>query len=301
VLGARRAAQQAVQADVLAVIGPSWSSQAMVMAPILQAAGIPMISTTATANGVTGIGDYIFRVCYTNDFQAEALTRFAWENLKARRTAVLTIADDIYSETLSAEFIERFAGRGGRVEAQLRYLQTSVDFAEQLAAVQRASPDLVFVPGYTGDVGLILRQARRIGLTMPFLGGDGWTGIEQNTHLGPLLGDNYHTSHWHPAIDTPSSRTLLNVLTGHYGEEALGLMDAGNATEYDALNLLVDAVRRAGRFDRTAIREALAATKDFPGASGTISFRGARDPAKPIVVLRITRAGAAYVTRMEPQ
>jgi branched-chain amino acid transport system substrate-binding protein len=148
---------------------------------------------------------------------------------------------------------------------------------------------------------LILRQARRIGLTIPFLGGDGWTGIEQNTHLGPLPGDNYHTSHWHPAIDTPSSRTLLNVLTGHYGEEALGLMDAGNATEYDALNLLVDAVRRAGRFDRTAIREALAATKDFPGASGTISFRGARDPAKPIVVLRITSAGAEYITRMEPQ
>lgn len=301
VLGARRAAQQAVQADVLAVIGPSWSSQAMAMAPILQAAGIPMIATTATANGVTEIGDYIFRVCYTNDFQAEVLARFAWENLKARRAAVLTIADDIYSETLSAEFIERFAGRGGRIEIQLRYLQTSVDFAEQLTAVQTASPDLVFVPGYTGDVGLILRQARRNGLTMPFLGGDGWTGIEQYAHLGPLPGENYHTSHWHSAIDTPSSRVLLSALAAHYGDEALGMMDAGNATEYDALNLLVDAVRRAGRVDRAAIRDALAATKDFSGASGSISFLGSRDPAKPIVVLRIAAAGAVYVTRLEPQ
>jgi branched-chain amino acid transport system substrate-binding protein len=301
VLGARWAALQAVQAGVVAVIGPSWSSQAMVMAPILHEAGIPMIATTATAKGLTGLGDYIFRVCYTNDFQAEALARFAYENLEARRAAILTIADDIYSETLSTEFSERFAGRGGRIEIQLRYLQTAVDFAEHLAAVQAASPDLVFVPGYTGDAGLILRQARRLGLTMTFLGGDGWTGIEQYAHLGPLPGDNYHTSHWHPSIDTPSSHTLLNALTAHYGEEALTMMDAGNATEYDALNLLVDAIRRAGSIDRVVIRDALAATKDFPGVSGSISYQGSRDPAKPIVVLRIDSAGAIYVTRMEPQ
>jgi branched-chain amino acid transport system substrate-binding protein len=300
-LGARWAALQAVQAGTVAVIGPSWSSHAMVMAPILQDAGIPMIATTATANRITGLGDYIFRVCYTNDFQAEALARFAWKNLGARRAAVLTIADDIYSETLSTEFSERFVGRGGRIEIQLRYLQTAVDFGEHVAEVQAVAPDLVFVPGYTGDVGLILRQARRLGLTMPFLGGDGWTGLEQYAHLGPLSGDNYHTSHWHPSIDTPSSHALINALTAHYGDEALTIMDAGNATEYDAFNLLVDAIRRAGRIERAAIRDALAATKDFPGASGTISYRGSRDPTKPIVVLRIASDGAVYVTRMEPQ
>jgi branched-chain amino acid transport system substrate-binding protein len=93
---------------------------------------------------------------------------------------------------------------------------------------------------------------------------------------------------------------LLNALTAHYGDKALGMMDAGNATEYDALNVLVDAVRRAGSLDRSAIREALAATQDFPGASGSISFQGERDPAKAIVVLRITSDGAVFVTRMEP-
>ncbi|MBE0583735.1 MAG: ABC transporter substrate-binding protein, partial [Desulfofustis sp.] len=300
-LGARWAALQAVGAGVVAVIGPSWSSQAMVMAPILQEAGIPMIATTATAAGITGLGDYIFRVCYTNEFQAEALVRFAWENLGVRRAAILTIADDIYSETLSDEFSERFVGRGGRIETRLRYLQTAVDFGEQLAAVQAASPDLVFVPGYTGDAGLILRQARRLGLAMPFLGGDGWTGLEQYDHLGPLAGDNYHTSHWHPSIDSPASRVLTNALTEQYGEEALGMMDAGNATEYDALNLLVDAIRRAGCIDRVAIRDALATTQEFPGVSGSISYQGSRDPAKPIVVLRVASGGAAYVTRMEPR
>lgn len=299
-LGARQAAHDAIKAGVVAVVGPSWSSQAMAMGPVLQQAGIPMLGATTTAPGVTAIGDYIFRVCYTDDLQARILARFARQDLGAVRAVVVTIAGDVYSEGLSAGFTQHFTALGGVVAGQVRYLQDAMDFAAQVEAVRREAPDLVFVAGYTRDSGLLLKQARGAGLGMPFLGGDGWTALEHYPYLDPARGENYYVSHWHPADASPASREFVELLLREFGPDALESIDAGNANAYDALCLVADAIRRAGSAEPSAIRDALAATDGFAGVTGTISFRGSRDPVKPLVVLRITPDAVEFVKKVEP-
>lgn len=299
-LGARQAALDAVKAGVVAVVGPSWSSQAMAMGTVLQRAGIPMIGATTTAPEVTAIGDFIFRVCYTDDLQARVLARFARQDLAAARAVVVTIAGDVYSEGLSAGFTKHFTALGGTVVRQERYLQDAMDFAGQVEAVRREAPDLVFVAGYTRDSGLLLKQARGAGLDMPFLGGDGWTALEHYPYLDPAKGENYYVSHWHPDDSSPASREFVGLLRREFGPDALSTIDAGNANAYDALCLVADAIRRAGSAEPAAIRDALAATDGFAGVTGTISFRGSRDPVKPMVVLRITPSAVEFVKKVEP-
>lgn len=299
-LGARQAAHDAVKAGVVAVVGPSWSSQAMAMGPVLQQAGIPMLGATTTAPDVTAIGDYIFRVCYTDALQARVLARFARQDLGAARAVVVTIAGDVYSEGLSAGFTQHFTNLGGVVAGQVRYLQDAMDFTGQIEAVRREAPDLVLVAGYTRDSGLLLKQARGAGLDMPFLGGDGWTALEHYPYLDPAKGENYYVSHWHPDDASPASREFVDLLRREFGPDALESTDAGNANAYDALCLVADAIRRAASAEPAAIRDALAATDGFPGVTGTISFRGSRDPVKPLVVLRITPDSVEFVKKEEP-
>lgn len=300
VLGARQAALDAVRAGVAAVVGPSWSSQAMAMGPVLQQAGIPMIGPTTTAVEVTGIGDYIFRACYTDASQARALARFAYEDLRARRAVVVTIAGDVYSEGLSDAFSQGFAALGGSVAARTRYLQNAMNFEEQVRVIAEESPDLVFVAGYTRDSGLLLKQARGAGLRMPFLGGDGWTALEHYPYLDPAKGENYYVSHWHHEFDSESSRKFVKLLFDEFGPRALTMIDAGNANAYDALGLIADAIRRADSADPAAIRDALAATVKYPGATGFISFENSRDPSKALVVLRITPDKIEFVKMVDP-
>jgi branched-chain amino acid transport system substrate-binding protein len=299
-LGARQAALSAVAAKVTAVVGPSWSSQAMAMGPVLQEAGIPMLGATTTAPEVTGIGDFIFRVCYTDALQAKALGRFAFDDLKARRVVVVTIAGDVYSEGLSDAFSREYAALGGVVATQLRYLQNAMNFEEQVRAIGEMSPDLVFVAGYTRDSGLLLKQARGAGLGMPFLGGDGWTALEHYPYLDPAKGENYYVSHWHPDLDSKASRSFVKLLFDEFGPDALNMIDAGNANAYDAVGLVAEAVRRAGSADPAAVRDALAATENFAGVTGSISFKDSRDPRKSLVVLRIMPDKVEFVKTVDP-
>ncbi len=299
-LGARQAALDAVKSGVVAVVGPSWSSQAMAMGPVFQKAGIPMIGPTTTAAEVTGIGDFIFRACYTDAQQAKALARFAFDDLQARRAVVVTIAGDVYSEGLSDAFSQGFGALGGTVATRMRYLQNAMNFEEQVRVIGEMSPDLVFVAGYTRDSGLLLKQARGAGLRMPFLGGDGWTALEHYPYLDPAKGDNYYVSHWHHEFDSEANSAFVKLLFDEFGPRALTMIDAGNANAYDAFGLVADAIRRADSAEPAAIRDALAATEQFPGATGFISFKNSRDPSKALVVLRITPDTVEFVKTVEP-
>lgn len=299
-LGSREAARDAVKAGVAAVIGPSWSSHAMAMAPVLQKAGIPMIGATTTAPEVTQVGDYIFRVCYTNRQQALALARFAARDLKAESAAVLSIAGDVYSEGLAEAFSLEFERLDGNTVVERSYLQSSMDFSSQLDDVKEANPDVVFVPGFARDSGLILKQARNMGMQMPFLGGDGWTALEQYPYLDPANGDNYYTSHWHHSSEHPQSRDFVRMLKKELGPDALSLVDSGNPCAYDAMMVVADAIRRAGDASSESIRDTLLATKEYAAVTGAISFDGSRDPLKPLVILQITRSGTRYIKTDTP-
>lgn len=300
-IGSYQAAMQAVEMGVSAVVGPSWSTHAMIMAPVLQQAEIPMVGATTTAPGVTEVGNYIFRACYTNDVQARVLAKYAIEDLNARTAATLVIAGDVYSEDLSAVFQQTFRELGGQIVARQTYLLSAMDYSQQLDIIQEANPDLVFVPGFARDSGMILTQARKKGLNMPFLGGDGWSALEQYPHIGELTGNNYYVSHWHPTSDSPASQAFVEYIKKELGQGAMQYIDAGNPVAYDALSLVADAIRRAGSSDPTAIRDALAQTVDFPAVTGNITYNDSRDPEKPLVVLSIAGRHVYYEKTISPQ
>lgn len=300
-IGSHQAALQAVKAGAVAVVGPSWSSHAMAMAPVLQKAGIPMVGATTSAPDVTRVGEFIFRACYTNALQAEVLAKYARETLRAQSAGMLVVAGDVYSEDLAEQFRAEFSRLGGTVLTTEHYLLSSMDFEKELRAVQAARPDVIFVPGFARDSGLILKQARNMGITVPFLGGDGWTALEEYPYIGELSGENYYVSHWHRDDDSPASRRFLDRVRRDLGAETLAVIDAGNPVAYDAFGLVLDAIKRAGTSEPAAIRDALAETTDFHGVTGVISFTGSRDPRKPLVILQILGKHVTYVKTVTPE
>lgn len=300
-LGAYQAAQDAVKAGAVAVVGPSWSSHAMAMAPVFQKAGIPMVGATTTAPEVTQVGSFIFRACYTDGLQAAALAKFAYEDIGARRAAMLVVAGDVFSEGIASMFRKRFEAMGGKVVSSHQYLLSSMEYGKQLHAVAADEPDLVFVPGFARDSGLILKEARSMGMEMPFLGADGWSALEQYPHIGSLAGRNYYSSHWHHGLDTAESRAFVRLIRQEIGDDALEKTDSGNPVAFDALMLLVEAIRSAGSDHPKAIRDALASISGYRGVTGTISYNGKRDPEKPVVLLQLSGKSVEYVKTVQPK
>src|SRR5690606_9569726 len=163
---------------VVALLGEVASGRSLEAAPIAQTNGVPMISPSSTNPQVTQTGDYIFRVCFTDPFQGRLLAEFARRTLGAQRVAVFSDVAAPYSVGLARYFREPFVASGGEIASEQRYTGGDKDFRAQLTAIKAANPDAIFVPGYYTDVGLIVAQARQLGITVPLFGGDGWEAPE---------------------------------------------------------------------------------------------------------------------------
>lgn len=273
-IGAKWAGEQAALMDAHGVAGAVWSSLALSLAEVCQRKGIPMITSVATRPRVTRVGDFIFRVCFTDDFQGRILADFARSELGARTAAVMVNRNEEYSQTLADFFVLFFVHRGGRLVWDNFYNGAAVDFSDALRGIVAAKPDVLFVPGYSRDGGLILRQARGLGLNATFLGGDGWDG-PIDRYAGDALEGSYFSNHWHPGIASPENREFLEHYRRIHGD---GPVSTFTPLGYDAVTVFADAVRRADSEDRSAIRDALAATRGFLGATGVISFDNHGDP-----------------------
>ncbi len=286
-IGATIAAREAVKRDVVAVIGSHWSSHSLAMAPILQAAGIPMISPGSTNPEVTLVGDYIFRACFLDSFQGRAMARFAIDELQARSAVVLRNIDEAYSIMLADFFLEAFQQRGGVILADLEYRGTAITFTQSIQEIQKLAPDIVYIPGYTRDSGFLIKQAKNMGLKAVFLGGDAWDEIEK--YAGNLLDGSYQSAPWHPDVPFERSRDLQMLFQKKFGKP---IKNMSAPLAYDAVYLLADAIRRCGSTERRQIRDSLAATRDFKGATGTISFDGNGDPEnKQVIIIKFQRDG----------
>lgn len=274
-LRSKKAAQKAVQRQVLAVIGPMWSSHAMAAAPVLQAAGIPMVAPAATAPEVTQIGDYIFRTCYTDAFQGRLLAGFAFQGLGARSAVVIANISETYSRILASHFVDAFLADGGQIVSRLGYKGSAVDFRKILTPVLKTNPDIIVLTGYARDSALLIRQARNMGINATFLGGDAW-GATMIPSAGDRLNGSYFSTHWHPDRSQLPSRQFVAAYRHRFGgQEAISPF---SALAYDAINVLADAVRHAGSLAPAKIRQALADTKAFVGATGQLTFGTDGDP-----------------------
>jgi len=170
------------------------------------------------------------------------------------------------------------------------------DFNAQLTSIKGSNPDVIFVPGYYGDVALIAKQARDKGITVPFVGGDGWDATQLYTIGGKALNGSFFSNHYSPYDTDPQVQKFVNDYKARYRE----IPDALAATAYDAARIMFDAIKRANSLDGKAIRDALAATKDFPGVTGKVTFNENRDAVKPIIMIEI-KDGGIYAVRERVQ
>ena len=302
------------QDQVIAVLGEVASSRSMAAAPICQQAGVPMISPSSTNPKVTEIGDYIFRVCYIDPFQGQMIAKSAKETLGFTRAAVLRDTKNDYSVGLANFFSEAFQALGGTIVADEAYGEGDQDFKAQLTVIKSKRPQVLVVPGYYTEVGLIARQARELGLDVPLLGGDGWDS-DRLIEIGQtaLEGSSF-INHYFPGDPNPAVQRFVSAYRGRYN----GTPDALAALGYDAAGVLVAALNalqqespasfkallgprnEAQKEARAKLREKIAATKDFPGVAGRITLDASRNAVKPAMLIGIKDGKYHLVAAVEP-
>ena len=280
------------QDQVHAVLGEVASSRSIAAAPIAQNATIPMLTPSSTNPEVTRKGDYIFRSCFIDPVQGAAIGQFAAKGLNAKRAAIMVDRKNDYSTGLANNITETFTRLGGQIVATTSYQEGDQDFNAQLTSIKGANPEVIFVPGYYNDVGLIAKQARDRGITVPLLGGDGWDSAQLYAIGGAALNGSFFSNHYSPFDTDPKVQKFVNDYKALYNT----IPDALAATAYDAAHIMFDAIKRANSLDGPAIRNALAATSAYPGVTGTVTFNENRDAVKPIVMIEI-KDGGTYAVR----
>jgi branched-chain amino acid transport system substrate-binding protein len=285
------------QDQVVAVIGEVASSRSLAAAPVCQSSHIPMLSPASTNPKVTQVGDYIFRACFIDPFQGSTMAKFAINTLKAHKFAILTDTRNDYSVGLTQFFRATVKKLGGEIVSEESYGEGDIEFKAQLTAIKANEPDAIYVPGYYTECALIARQARELGLTATLLGGDGWDSPKTVEIGGNAIEGAYFTNHYSAEEKRPEVQKFIADYRAAYGGK---VPDAMAVLGYDAMNMMADAIRRARSTDGKAIRDALAATKDFPGVSGRITIDKDRNARKAIVVLKIQGGKFHFVESIAP-
>lgn len=283
--------------NVVAVIGEVASSRSKAGAPICQQNKIPMISPASTNPEVTAIGDYIFRVCFIDPFQATVLSKFAINSLKVKKVAILKDVKNAYSTGLSDFFEKEFKNMGGEIVEIQSYSAGDKDFKAQLTAIKSKNPEAIFIPGYYTDVGLIAIQAREIGITVPMFGGDGWESekLTEGKAKDALEGCYFST---HVSTENPDP-AIQNFITKYKAKYNM-MPDAMSFLAYDAGMILFDAIKRAGSTEPQKVRDELAKTKDYSGVTGKITINDQRNAVKPAVILEIKGGQFKYKETVAP-
>jgi branched-chain amino acid transport system substrate-binding protein len=282
---------------VVAVLGEVASGRSLEAAPICQANKVPMISPSSTNPKVTETGDYIFRVCFTDPFQGKLLAEFGKRSLQAKKVAILSDVSAPYSMGLAQYFREPFVAGGGQIVSEQKFTGGDKDFKAQLTAIKAANPDAIFVPGYYTEAGLIVSQARQLGITVPLFGGDGWEAPELIQIAGNSLEGTYYSTHFSAENEESHIKKFVADYRARYGGET---PDAMAALGYDSAMVLLDAIKRAGTVESAKLRDAIAATKDYPGLTGKTTLDAQRNATKSAVIITVKDGKFKYVETISP-
>ena len=291
------AAKKLISRDqVVALVGECSSARTLEAAPVAQAAGIPLVTPASTNPKVTQVGDAVFRVCFIDPFQGEVLAAFARRKLGLKRAALLIDGASPYSVGLGEFFTKTFTAMGGEVVATQKYSGADTDFRAQLTAIRGARPDALFLPGYYVAAGLVAKQANELGLKATLLGGDGFEAPQLLEIGGTALEGAYYSTHFAPENAERSAASFVAAYRKRYDTVPNGLA----ALSYDAVKLVADAIRRARTTEKGALRRALAATRDFPGASGRTTINAQRDAEKDAAIITVRGGRLEFVQTVKP-
>jgi len=284
------------QDGVLAVIGSVGSNRTIAASDVAMEEKVPILTHASTNVTITKKGDYVFRLCYHDDFQGSLMAKFARESLKANTAVMMVSKGNAYSEGLCASFQKTFTAMGGKIVDELAYQKGTQDFKTHVTTLKQRNADVVWLPGYFNEVGLIVKQAREGGFQAPFLGGDGWDDKELFNLAGPPIKGNYICNHFDPADPNP----LVQDFVKRYEAKFKSVPGAMAALGYDAAYVMADAVKRAKELKPAAIREALATTKGLKGVCGEVNMGADREVVKPAVVLETGEKGFKYKETINP-
>lgn len=284
------------QDHVLAIIGDNTSSRALAAAPIAQQNKIPLISSTATAPKLTEVGDYIFRICFIDPFQGQVMAKFASDTLKLKRIAIFRDLKSDFSVGISDIFKTKFSSFGGEIVADVGYQSGDIDFKAQLTKIKSAKPDGIFIPGFYTEVGLIARQARQLGLTLPLLGTDSWDSSKLSEIGGEAVNGSYFSNHY----TVESTEPVVQAFVAKYKARFDSVPDGVAVMGYDAANVLFSAIDRTADLKPEQVRDELAKTKDYQAVTGKITIDEKRNAVKSAVVVKVDGKNNRYVTTVSP-
>lgn len=291
------------QDRVAAVTGIFASSNAIAASSVAEASKVPFLAVGATNPKVTvddkngKVKDYSFRICFIDPFQGTVGANFVLNTLKLKNAVILVDNSSDYSKGLSSFYKAAFTKGGGSILAEEAYLQKDQDFKTVLTKVKALNPEVIYVPGYYEEVGKIVKQARELGITIPVVGGDGWDSpklVEVGT--AAALNNTYFTNHYSVEDTSAASKAFVEAYKKEYGQAP----DAMAVLAYDAANVLIDAIKRANSAEAGKIREALAATKEFPAVTGATTLNATHDAVKSAVIIEMKDGKQVYKATVKP-
>lgn len=294
--GANAAQKVITQDKVVAIIGSVASKVSLAIAPIAQSEGVPQISPTSTNDKLTLAGDYISRACFKDSFQGYVMAKFAGENLKAKKAAVLFDIGNDYSKGLAESFKANFSKFGGEVVAYESYSKDDQDFKALLTKIKGQKPEVLFVTDYYDKAALIAKQVKEVKLDVKILGGDGFDSPDLVKIGGDAVEGVYFSNHYSPEAENPVAKKFIDAYKAKYGS----VPDALAALAYDAGLMLFGAIDRADSLDRAKIKDEINKTKDLEAVSGKITLDADRNPVKPAVIITIEKGQQKFVTQVNP-
>ena len=289
-----------LQEGVLAIVGPNLSSYAVPIGEVAQRHGIPMVTTTATNPSVTAAGDFVFMAAFTDDFQGKVMAQFASQDLEAKTAAVLTRSGSLYSEGLSQTFIDNFTAFGGDVLHAKFYMKGDEDFNEQLTEIADSAPDVFFLPGFSAEIPLVVEQAKSLDITGILLGGDSWDNAALIADNAELLEGSFFSTFFSAKVASDDLSEEGHQFITAYTAIFSKAPDGGAALGYDALRIVVQAMRRADELTPTAIRDQIAATENYSGATFLLAYDENRHATKSAVINRIVDGEAQFHKLIKP-
>lgn len=301
---ATNAMQKLVSQDnVVAVIGPNLSSSVIAASAINNSAKVLDIAPMATnpyvtvdqASGKTK--DFNYRTCFIDPFQGTVMAKFATSELGVGNAAILIDNSSDYAKGLAQFFKENFVKEGGAVTAEESYLQKDTDFKATLTKIKATNPDFLYVPGYYQEVGLIVKQARELGMNMPIAGGDGWDSAKMPEIAGAAaLNNTYFSSLYSPEDSSDINKNFVAAYEKAYGQKP----DVFAALSYDSALLVAEAIKNAGSTEPAKISEAMAKINGFSGVSGSVTFDDKHNPVKSAVILEYKDGAQSLKTKINP-
>ncbi|WP_425060085.1 Leucine-, isoleucine-, valine-, threonine-, and alanine-binding protein [Sporomusa carbonis] len=289
------------QDKVVAVLGPAASSNVLATLQVAQDNKIPVITPTGTNEKITfdngQTRPYAFRSCFIDPLQGTIMANFASNSLKAKTAVIYVDNSSDYSKGLAQSFEAVFVKNGGQVLSKEAFLQKDQDFKATLTKIKAINPDVVFLPAYYEEVGKIVKQAREMGITAPFLGTDGWDDPKVVEIAGaPALNNTFFSNHYSSQDKDPNVVKFIEAYKKEYNQEPSALAALG----YDAGLVLIDAIKRANSTDPAKIREALEQTKNLQVSTGTITIDAKHNPIKSAVVIELKNGQQVFKEKITP-